>query len=108
MTQISLHQLQELYEIDDYLWIQKMISLLKAKNFDEIDLEHLIEELDDLGREKKHQVKRLLKQVIRHLLLLEYWLDKYEENYRHWQSEILSFREQLNDRMTTNFYHFSS
>ena len=102
----TLFQLKELYDTDDYLWIQQTISLLKNKNFNELDLEHLIEELDDLGRERKHQVKSLLKQIIRHLLLLEFWTEEYEDNYRHWQSEIITFREKLNDRMTKNFSNY--
>ncbi len=99
-------EFKELYEIDDYLWIQATIQLLKDKKLNELDLENLIEELDDLGNEKLNQVKSLLKQIIRHLLLLEYWSNEYDRNHRHWQSEIMNFREQLNDRMTTNYYNY--
>ncbi len=100
------HSLQELYEIDDYLWIQETVKLLKAKKFTELDLENLIEELDDLGREKHHKIESFLEQVIRHLLLLEYWDNEYDRNYRHWRSEIVNFRTQLNKRMTTNFKNY--
>ena len=96
-------QLKQLYEIDDYLWIQETIKLLKEKQFNKLDLENLIEELDDLGKERKHQVESFLEKIIRHLLLLQYWSDEYERNYRHWRSEIINFRTQINKRMTTNF-----
>jgi hypothetical protein len=99
-------QLKELYEIDDYLWIEETVKLLKDKKFDELDLENLIEELDDLGSEKRHKVESLLEQIIRHLLLLEYWSHEYESNYRHWQAEVVSFRTQINRRMTTNFQNY--
>ena len=100
------HPLQELYEIDDYLWIQKTVKLLKEKRFAELDLENLIEELDDLGREKKHKIESFLEQIIRHLLLLEYWNNEYEKNHRHWRSEIVNFRTQINKRMTTNYKNY--
>jgi hypothetical protein len=106
MTVITSTNLKQLYEIDDYLWIQKTIELLKAKKFRELDLENLIEELDDLGRERKHKIKSLLEQIIRHLLLLTYWESEYNRNAQHWEAEIVSFRNQLHDRMTTNFYHY--
>ena len=99
----TFSQLKQLYEIDDYLWIQETIKLLKEKQFNKLDLENLIEELDDLGKERKHQVESFLEQIIRHLLLLQYWSDEYERNYRHWRSEIINFRTQINKRMTTNF-----
>ncbi len=106
MTELTLHQLKELYEIDDYLWIEETVKLLKEKRFDELDLENLIEELEDLGSEKRHKVESLLKQIICHLLLLEYWDTEYERNYRHWRSEVFNFRDQLNGRITTNFYQY--
>ena len=97
-----LTNLQQLYETDDYLWLLETIDLLKQGRFDEVDLENLIEELGDLGSEKKNAVKSLLEQVIRHLLLLRFWTEEVEKNGHHWQSEILSFRYQLEDMLTTN------
>jgi hypothetical protein len=101
-----LTNLQQLYETDDYLWLLATINLLKQGRFDEVDLENLIEELEDLGSEKKNAVKSLLEQVIRHLLLLQFWTEESERNYYHWQSEILGFRYQLEDRLTTNLRNY--
>ncbi|MDJ0579811.1 DUF29 domain-containing protein [Crocosphaera sp.] len=106
MLELENYKLKELYEIDDYLWIEETVKLLKGKRFDELDLENLIEELEDLGSEKRHKVESLLQQIIRHLLLLEYWHNEHDRNYRHWRSEIFNFRDQLNDRMTSNFYNY--
>jgi hypothetical protein len=100
--------LQELYEIDDYLWIQETINLLKEKKFNELDLDNLIEELDDLGRERKNQVESLLRQIIIHLLLLQYWEAENARNGYHWKAEITEFRFQLNRILTKNFYNYLS
>ena len=94
--------LQRLYEIDDSQWLEEMIELLKKRQFENLDLENLIEELTDLGSEKKNAVVSLLEQVIRHLLLLAYWTIERENNQTHWESEIVSFRTQLRRRLTTN------
>ena len=106
MNVIDKINLKELYDLDDYLWIQETVKLLKEKQFNQLDLENLIEELEDLGSEKRYAVKSLLEQIIRHLLLLEYWHSELERNYRHWKSEVTSFRIQINDRMTKNFYNY--
>ena len=65
--------LKELYEIDDHLWLEETIKLLKANHLEELDLENLIEELENFGRRDKAKVASLLEQIIRHLLLLQYW-----------------------------------
>ena len=94
--------LKTLYEIDDSLWLEETIELLKAKNFDALDLDNLIEELEDLGNEKKFRVASLLEQIIRHCLLLQFWISEREYNQAHWKAEIVSFKDQLKRYLTTN------
>ena len=106
MAVTTLINLKKLYEIDDYLWRQETVKLLKEQKFQELDLENLIEELEDLGSEKRYTVESLLEQIIRHLFLLEHWTEEYERNANHWEAEIVAFRNQINDRMTTNFYNY--
>jgi hypothetical protein len=77
---LGVHQLKQLYELDDSQWLGETISLLRNHQFQQLDLEHLIEELEDLGKEKKNAVASLLEQVIRHLLLLQYWTKETEYN----------------------------
>jgi hypothetical protein len=101
MINITQNQLQQLYEIDDHLWLEETIKLLKTKNLGNLDIENLIEELENLGRNDFNKVRSLLKQIIIHLLLLEYWQEEYERNYRHWQGEIIAFRDDLNNSLTT-------
>ncbi|NCR07222.1 DUF29 domain-containing protein [Microcystis aeruginosa] len=94
--------LKTLYEIDDSLWLEETIELLKAKNFEALDLENLIEELEDLGNEKKFRVASFLQQIIRHALLLQFWTREREYNQANWQAEIISFQYQLQRYLTTN------
>ena len=102
----SIHALKQLYDLDDSQWLGETISLLRNHQFQQLDLEHLIEELEDLGKEKKNAVASLLEQVIRHLLLLQYWTKETEYNTINWQEEIYNFRTQLKREMTTNLRNY--
>jgi len=94
--------LKELYETDDSLWLEETIELLKQKQFNQLDLENLIEELISLGKRDLAKAKSLLRQIIIHLLLFQYWQVEYERNYRHWLGEVKTFRYDLNNHLTTN------
>ncbi len=103
---IVLTNLQQLYETDDVQWLAETIELLKNRQFESLDVENLIEELEDLGSEKRNAVVSLLDQVIRHLLLLEYWKEESQYNASHWQYEIYNFRLQLQRRLTKTLYNY--
>ncbi|MCA2711026.1 MAG: DUF29 domain-containing protein [Microcystis sp. M015S2] len=98
--------LKILYEIDDSLWLEATIELLKAKRFDALDLENLIEELEDLGSEKKFRVASLLEQIIRHFLLLQFCTEERAYNQDHWELEIVNFQIQLKRPLTTNLRNY--
>ena len=87
-----------------YSLVEETIKLLKVHRFHELDLDHLIEELESLGRRDKNKATSLLEQVIKHLLLLQFWTEQYENNAAHWEAEIDSFRTQLKRHLTTNLY----
>ena len=102
----TITDLKQLYEIDDSQWLEETVNLLKNHQFKELDLENLIEELEDLGKEKKNAVVSLLEQIIRYLLLWQYWTSESENNSVHWQGEIYTFRTQLNRKITTNLRNY--
>ncbi|AFY81419.1 protein of unknown function DUF29 [Oscillatoria acuminata PCC 6304] len=101
MSNLTNPTLQEIYESDEYLWLEETIKLLKQHQLEDLDLKNLIEELQDLGKRDFNQVKSLLRQIMVHLLLLKYWPEEYERNSRHWKSEVTAFRADLSDRLTT-------
>ncbi|MFM6344217.1 MAG: DUF29 domain-containing protein, partial [Dolichospermum sp.] len=59
---------KSLYESDYLLWTQDVVSKLRARDFDNVDLENLIEEIEDLGRSKKDELKSRLNTLLEHLL----------------------------------------
>jgi hypothetical protein len=88
-----------LYDRDYYKWIQETIEKLKLQQFDMVDWENLIEEIEDMGRSEKHAVESFLLRLLEHLLKLNYWEGEKERNANHWASEIVNFRMQLKDRL---------
>ncbi len=102
----TVTDLKNLYAVDDSQWLEETIELLKNRQLQLLDIENLIEELEDLGNEKKNAVASLLEQIIRHLLLLQCWKTELEYNQAHSQGEIYNFRVQLKRKLTTNLHNY--
>jgi len=81
-----------LYERDFYLWTQDQASRLRALADDrrikasDLDLDHLAEEVADLGRSELNKVAMHLVQMLAHLLK-HAWAD-HAEAHGHWIDEI--------------------
>lgn len=106
ISSITKMQLKQLYETDEHLWLEETIKLLKEYRLEDLDIENLIEELESLGKRDKNRVESLLRQIIIHLLLLQYWSEEYDYNHRHWRGEIATFRIQINQHLTTNLNNY--
>ena len=59
---------KSLYEKDILLWVEETVNQLKAKNFEQLDLEHLIEEVEALGISQKRELLSRLVVLLEHLL----------------------------------------
>ncbi|WP_448266136.1 DUF29 domain-containing protein [Nostoc sp. DSM 114159] len=90
---------QTLYDQDYYLWLRTTINQLRAGQFSSVDLDNLIEELEDMGRNHKRTVKSLLIRLFEHLLKLTYWDMERERNEGHWKGEIRTFRRDIKDEL---------
>ena len=50
----------DLYEEDFPLWAERQAALLRARRFDELDLDNLIEEVEDLSRRERDSRSRAM------------------------------------------------
>jgi hypothetical protein len=101
---------KHLYEEDFFVWSQKQASLLRARRFDELDLENLIEEVEDLGGALERSVRSRARAVMEHLLKLQHSPAKdprlgWRETIRTQRSELLndltpSLRRHLADSLS--------
>jgi hypothetical protein len=64
----------------------------------EIDLEHIAEEIEDLGRSDLRAAQWLCEHIIEHFLKLEY--SGLEQPADHWRDEIVEWRLQLEKILT--------
>jgi hypothetical protein len=56
------------YDTDFYAWTQQQAAALRAKDWTALDLDHLAEEVDDLGRAVQHAIESQLERLLLHLL----------------------------------------
>ncbi len=91
MTQ--LQDSASLYERDILLWSEDTVAKLKARDFENLDIDHLIEEIEALGiSQKKELISRLI-------VLLEHLLKRLYVNspgdYNGWERTIRTQRGEL-------------
>jgi len=88
-------KLASLYEIDYQRWLSKTLAQLRSRNFDDLDLENLIEEIESLGKSEKRALSSYLMRLCEHLLKIQYWEAERESCLRGWKVEIRNFRLQI-------------
>jgi hypothetical protein len=89
----------DLYENDFALWAERQAALLRAKRFDELDLENLIEEVEDLSRRERDTVESYVETILEHLLKLE--LSSAGRPRRGWLVTVDKQRARLARKLTT-------
>lgn len=89
----SIVNQKSLYDCDFLLWTEETAGQLKVKDFENLDLENLIEEIEALGRSEKRELKSRLLVLLEHLLKRLYILMPYE--YNGWERTIREQRIQI-------------
>jgi hypothetical protein len=94
--ELKTKSLKELYEKDFYLWVLENLKLLKNKEYELVDWENLLEEIEYMARKELRSVISLMAVIMEHLYK---W-----ENYREsaymgsgWKKSILNARKELID-----------
>jgi len=99
---MSARSAAELYEDDFYAWTQRQAKELRrfarSRPNVPLDLEHIAEEIADLGISQRNALRSHTRRIIEHLLLLEH--SRARDPRRGWAEEILNFRGQIEDRLT--------
>ena len=91
----SNNQLKQLYDRDFNLWIEQTKQRLEERDFENVDWENLIEEIDDVGKSQKRSLESYLELLIAHILKLRYWEEEKKRNQKHWQVEVVNFRNRI-------------
>jgi hypothetical protein len=83
-----------LYDDDIHAWTQQTAELLKQRRFEELDLAHLIEELESMGRRDRQELVSRLKILLGHLLKWQY---QPAHRCSSWRGSIFEQRLQVRD-----------
>ena len=80
------------YEQDFHAWTQRTAALLRAGRFDEADIDHVAEEIEDMGRRDVRELNRRVQILLAHLLK---WQTQSDQRSRSWRSTITVQRLEL-------------
>jgi hypothetical protein len=87
-----------LYDEDFYVWVERQADLLRKGRFRDLDLAHLIEEVEDLGANLRNAVTSRTREIILHLLKLQY--SPAVEPRRGWRDSVGKQRDDLDLEIT--------
>ena len=82
-----------LYDRDYLQWIEDVTTKLRAKDFDQLDIENLIEEIEDLGKSEKKELLNRLTVLLEHLLKRLYV--NMPQEFNGWERTIREQRRQI-------------
>jgi Domain of unknown function DUF29 len=84
-----------LYERDILSWSEHQADLLRrlarGERVNDVDWEHVVEEIEDVGLSELHAVESFLDLMLVHLLKVRGWPDS--PSLAHWRGEIGSFQK---------------
>ncbi len=82
----------QLYDEDFAVWTEEMARLLRERRFDEADIEHLAEEIEDMGKRDSREVFRRARLILMHVLK---WKFQPEARSGSWMVTINTQRRDL-------------
>jgi predicted nucleic acid-binding Zn-ribbon protein len=81
-----------LYEADFVQWSDRTAQLLREHRFADLDLDHLIEEVEDLGNRHRDALESQVARLLMHLLK---WQFQPEQRSSSWLGSIKEARKQI-------------
>ena len=73
------------YETDVVAWANEQARLIRAGKFDQLDLEHLAEEIEDVGKSEQRELASRMAVLLMHLLK---WKFQPERRSKSWSPEF--------------------
>ncbi|MFS8775467.1 DUF29 domain-containing protein [Synechococcus sp. R65.1] len=84
----------QLYERDFYAWTQEQATLLRSGRLEQLDTEHLAEEIEALGRQERRELVNRLGILLGHLLK---WQFQPQLRGKSWQATIIEQRQDIQE-----------
>jgi hypothetical protein len=84
--------MSEKYLVDFSSWINQTAQLLRERRWHEVDVAHLIEEVEDLGKSERRGIASQLTRLLLHLLKWHYQPQRRSDS---WLDSITDARTQI-------------
>jgi len=88
-----------LYDQDFHAWTQRQVELLQAQQWEQVDIQNLIEEIESLGRQERQELRNRLGVLLGHLLK---WRYQPEARSKSWAATIREQRERIQEHLVEN------
>ncbi|EIC19751.1 protein of unknown function DUF29 [Thiorhodovibrio frisius] len=88
-----------LYDTDFFAWAQQQAQLLRAGQLADADIEHIIEEIDSMGRREKRELLSRLAVLLMHLLK---WQAQPMLRGNSWRATIQVQRREIKRHLADN------
>lgn len=85
---------QTLYETDYAEWIKATVEKLRSRDYNNVDWENLIEEIEDIGRNDRRSLKSNFIVVLLHLLKWQFQPDRRSGS---WEGSIIEHRRRVRE-----------
>jgi hypothetical protein len=81
-----------LYDEDFFEWTRHNAELLRSGRFEQADIEHIAEEIEDMGKRNLHEMNSRVRVLLSHLMK---WQLQPGKKSRSWERTIASQRTEL-------------
>ncbi len=85
-----------LYEQDILLWAAEQARLLRAGRFSELDIDHIAEEIEDVGKSEQRELASRIAVLLAHF---RKWVVQPEWRCRSWEMTLQTQRKSILRRM---------
>jgi Domain of unknown function DUF29 len=85
------------YEDDVIAWANEQAALLRAGNFAALDLDHIAEEVEDVGKSEQRELESRMALLLAHLIK---WAFQPERRGSSWETTIRNQRKAVATRLT--------
>lgn len=85
------------YDTDIVAWAREQSRLLRSGRFDALDIEHLAEEIEDVGKSEQRELESRMAVLVAHLLK---WRYQPERRGNSWRNTIRAQRKGIERRLS--------
>ena len=84
------------YETDIVAWANEQAALLRAGKFSHLDIEHIADEVEDVGKSEQRELANRMAVLLAHLLK---WQAQPERRGKSWQGTLREQRRMIDRRL---------